>query len=168
MEGLPRWEFVRPATRDPRPATRDPRPATQTPTPTPTATPKPRPTPTPNMNSDSNSDAYSDTRCAHKHLLATAILSGQIALPGTDNSNNESCFQIHRSSDDVTFSLIATVRDNVITYTDNGRTAVDLLLSSTGYRPLPQLLVKLQHQQHPQLKPDLLRRSAIISQTSRG
>lgn len=150
---------------DTRPATRDPNP-------------------NPNSNPDRDSETSAHSYAKHEqrfqlrrllrhplrpqHLLATAILSGQIALPGTENSNSESCFQIHRSSDDVTFSLIATVRDNVITYTDNGRTAVDLLLSSTGYRPLPPLLVKLQHQQHPQLKPDLLTRSAIISQTSRG
>ena len=78
--------------------------ATPTPTPTPTATPTSKP-------------------AAPTNLGATAISSSEIALSWTDNSNNESGFQIQRSSDGVTFRLIAAVGANVTTYTDSGRTA---------------------------------------------
>jgi hypothetical protein len=76
------------------------------------ATPTPTPTPTP-----------AQPPAAPTNLVATAISSSQIALSWTDNSNNESGFQIQRSGNGVNFALIATVDANVTTYTDSGRTA---------------------------------------------
>ena len=78
----------------------------------PTATPAATPTPTP-----------CQTPAAPTNLVATAISSSQIALSWTDNANNETGFQIQRSTNGVNFTLIATLGANVTTYTDNGLTA---------------------------------------------
>ena len=95
-----------------------------TPTPTPTATPTPAatstPTPTPTA---IPTPTPAQTPAAPTSLLATAISSSQIALSWTDNATNESGFQIQRSSNGVSFTLIASIGANVTTYTDNGRTA---------------------------------------------
>ncbi len=88
---------------------------TATPTPTPTSTPIPTATPTPTP---------VQTPAAPTNLLATAISSSQIALSWTDNSTNENGFRIQRSSDGITFVLIATVGIDVTTYTDDGLMAV--------------------------------------------
>jgi outer membrane biosynthesis protein TonB len=93
----------------------------ETPTPTlsPTASPTPTPIPTPTA---TPSPSPNQTPAAPTNLLATAISSSQIGLSWTDNSTNETGFQIQRSNDDVSFALIATLGANVTTYTDNGRT----------------------------------------------
>jgi fibronectin type 3 domain-containing protein len=90
-----------------------------TPSPTPTATPTPTPTPTPTA---TPTPTPAQAPAAPTNLLAAAISSSQIALSWTDNSTNETGFQIQRSSDGITFALVATVGTNVTTYTDNGRT----------------------------------------------
>jgi serine protease AprX len=94
--------------------------STPTPTPNPTATPTPASTPTP---SPTPTATPNQPPAAPTNLVATPISSSQISLSWTDNSNNESGFQIQRSSDGATFGLIATLGANVTTYTDNGRTA---------------------------------------------
>ncbi len=106
-------------------ATPTPTPApTPTPTPIETPTPAPTPTPTPTFTPTATpTPTPTQTPAAPTNLLATAISSSQITLSWTDNSSNESGFQIQRSSDGVSFVLIATVGINVTTYTDNGRTA---------------------------------------------
>ncbi len=85
---------------------------TATPTPTPTATATPTPTPTPGQ-----------PPAAPTNLVATAISSSQIGLSWTDNSTNETGFQIQRSGTGVAFTFVATVHANVTTYTDDGRAA---------------------------------------------
>jgi fibronectin type 3 domain-containing protein len=62
-------------------------------------------------------------------LVATALSSDKIGLSWTDNSNNETGFQVWRSSDSLgsTSTTIAIVKPNVTTYTDSG------LAASTRY-----------------------------------
>ena len=88
--------------------------STPTPTPgsTPTPTPSATPTPTPGQ-----------PPAAPTNLGATALSSSQIALSWTDNANNETGFQIQRSTNGVNFALITSVGANVTTYTNNGLTA---------------------------------------------
>jgi fibronectin type 3 domain-containing protein len=61
-------------------------------------------------------------------LSARAVSPSQIDLSWTDNSNNESNFQIERSPDGLNFSLIATVAAGTTSYSDTG------LAESTQYR----------------------------------
>ena len=56
-------------------------------------------------------------------LSATAVSSSQINLAWTDNSNNETGFEIFRSTDGITFSSLATVGAGVTTYNNTGLTA---------------------------------------------
>jgi Concanavalin A-like lectin/glucanases superfamily/Fibronectin type III domain len=77
-----------------------------------TATTLPPPTPTPTP---------CQTPAAPTNLGATAISSTQIALSWTDHADNETSFQIQRSTNGMIFAFIATVHANVTTYTDNGR-----------------------------------------------
>lgn len=60
-------------------------------------------------------------------LAATATSTSAIALNWTDNSSNESGFYVERSSDDSTWTQIASVGANVSRYNDTG------LSSSTTY-----------------------------------
>ena len=62
-------------------------------------------------------------------LVATAQSSNKISLSWTDNSNNETGFQVWRSSDSLgsTSTTIAIVKPNATTYTDSG------LAASTRY-----------------------------------
>ncbi|MEY4939371.1 MAG: hypothetical protein RIQ93_1106 [Verrucomicrobiota bacterium] len=53
-------------------------------------------------------------------LAATAISSSRIDLSWNDASNNESGFQIERSTDGVNFSLVFTTAANATTYSDAG------------------------------------------------
>ena len=53
-------------------------------------------------------------------LTATALSRSQIRLNWTDNSSNESGFQIERSTNGTTFTQIATVGAGVKTYTSTG------------------------------------------------
>lgn len=53
-------------------------------------------------------------------LTATAVPLIAIKLNWTDNSMQETGFEIERSADGLTFSLLATVATNMSTYTDNG------------------------------------------------
>jgi hypothetical protein len=93
-------------------------------TPTPTATPTASPTPTPTPTATSTSTpGPSQTPATPTNLLATAISSSQIGLSWTDNANNETGFQIQRSSDGVNYALIFSPGVNITTYTDNGRPA---------------------------------------------
>jgi hypothetical protein len=56
-------------------------------------------------------------------LAATAIDPLSIQLNWTDNSNNETSFLIERSSDNISFSQIASVSANVTGYTDGSLTS---------------------------------------------
>ncbi len=60
-------------------------------------------------------------------LSTTVISSSQINLSWTDSSNNEAGFRIERSLDGVTWSGIASVGANVVTYSNTG------LLPGTTY-----------------------------------
>jgi hypothetical protein len=61
---------------------------------------------------------------APSNLQATAISSTRIDLSWTDNSSNETGFEIHRaSSSGGSFSLIHTTTANVTTYSNTGLTA---------------------------------------------
>ena len=60
-------------------------------------------------------------------LIATATSTTAISLNWTDNSNNETGFFVERSTDDSTWTQIASVNANVTTYSDSG------LSSSTTY-----------------------------------
>jgi Fibronectin type III domain len=94
-----------------------------TPTPTATATPTVIPTPTVAPTATSTpSPSPGQTPAAPTNLMASAISSSQIGLSWTDNSTNETGFQMQRSSDGVTFTLVATLGANVTAYTDSGRT----------------------------------------------
>jgi hypothetical protein len=76
------------------------------------AGPTPTPTPTP---------------AAPSNLVATAVSSSEIDLSWTDNSDNETEFQIERSTDGgLTFTQIATVGPSVTTYFDTGLTAATM------------------------------------------
>ncbi len=54
-------------------------------------------------------------------LTATAVSTSQINLGWTDNAGNETGFKIERSTDNASFSQIATVGANVTSYSDTGR-----------------------------------------------
>ncbi|MBI5383638.1 MAG: fibronectin type III domain-containing protein [Verrucomicrobia bacterium] len=56
-------------------------------------------------------------------LTATAASSSQINLAWTDNANNETGFAIERSTDNVTFTPVASVGANVTTYANTGLSA---------------------------------------------
>ena len=60
-------------------------------------------------------------------LAASAASSSQINLTWTDNSNNETSFILERSTDNVTFTQVATPAQNATSYNDTN------LLSSTLY-----------------------------------
>src|SRR5207244_1395396 len=80
------------------------------------------------VNGDS---AYSNTSRAHasgplaapSNLTATAISTSQINLAWTDNSSTEDGFKIEQSTDNVSFTQIATVGANVTTYSNSGLNA---------------------------------------------
>jgi fibronectin type 3 domain-containing protein len=57
---------------------------------------------------------------APSNLTATASSTSQINLSWTDNSNNETSFEIERSSDGVSFLAIASVRAGVTAYANSG------------------------------------------------
>jgi hypothetical protein len=59
---------------------------------------------------------------APTNLTASVATATSVALAWTDNSNNESGFQIERSTDGTNFSQIATVAANVASYPDGGLT----------------------------------------------
>jgi len=56
-------------------------------------------------------------------LTATAVSSTQINLSWTDNSTNETGFEIFRSTDGITFSSVTTVGAGVTTYNNTGLSA---------------------------------------------
>jgi hypothetical protein len=56
-------------------------------------------------------------------LTATAASSTSISLSWTDNSSNETGFNIERSADGMHFSPLASVGLNAVTYLDNGLSA---------------------------------------------
>ena len=74
-----------------------------------------------------NTDVVSGTTLiaapsAPSSLTATALSSTEIRINWTDNSNNETSFQIDRSANGTTgWTQIGTVGSNVTTYTDTGR-----------------------------------------------
>ena len=97
--------------------------ATRTPTPTftpvpPTATPTRTPTPIPPA-----------VPAAPSGLSATAISRSRIDLAWTDNSSNETGFQIERSRAGGAFSLIATTAANATTYSDTSGLTPNKLFS---------------------------------------
>jgi uncharacterized repeat protein (TIGR01451 family) len=61
-----------------------------------------------------------DPPMAPTNLAASATSATEVGLTWTDNSANESGFNIHRSNNGKTFSLIATVGSDVTTYSDSG------------------------------------------------
>ena len=56
-------------------------------------------------------------------LAATAPSYSQVNLTWTDNSSNETGFKVERSTDNVNFSVVATLGANVTSYSDTGRSA---------------------------------------------
>src|SRR5207247_1243344 len=60
---------------------------------------------------------------APSNLSATAISTSQINLAWTDNSSTEDGFKIEQSTDNVSFTQIATVGANVTTYSNSGLNA---------------------------------------------
>ena len=63
---------------------------------------------------------YSVAPTAPTGLLATALSFTEIQLDWTDNSSNEDGFEIHNSSDGITYALLDTVGASVTTFTDTG------------------------------------------------
>src|SRR5439155_203397 len=80
-------------------------------------------------NNTNGNSSYSNTASATtsplpnapSNLTATAVSSTQINLGWTDNSTDENGFKIYRSTDGISFSLIATLGPNVTTYSNTGR-----------------------------------------------
>jgi FtsP/CotA-like multicopper oxidase with cupredoxin domain len=63
---------------------------------------------------------YYSLLAAPSDLSATAVSSSAIDLAWTDNSNDETGFNIERSLDGATFSPLASVSANVVSYSDTG------------------------------------------------
>jgi len=59
---------------------------------------------------------------APSNLQASALSSTNIKLTWTDNTTTETGFKIESSPDNITYTQIATVGANVVTYTHSGRT----------------------------------------------
>jgi galactose oxidase len=99
--------------------------ATPTPTPTATSTPTPTPTPTPTATATppptvTPTPTPLQPSAAPSNLTATAVSASQINLSWTDNSNNETGFKVERSKHGRRFKRIATLGENVTTYSDSG------------------------------------------------
>lgn len=60
---------------------------------------------------------------APSNLSATAVSSSEIDLVWADNSNDETSFEIERSTDGTNFSLLTAVAADTNSYTDNGLNA---------------------------------------------
>jgi fibronectin type 3 domain-containing protein len=56
---------------------------------------------------------------APTNLAASVAKNGQVTLTWTDNSNNETGFQVERSTDGSTFAVIATTAANATSYRDS-------------------------------------------------
>src|SRR5439155_2389536 len=57
------------------------------------------------------------------NLTATAVSLSAIALAWTDNANNETAFQIERSTDGASFGLVATLGADTTAFSDSGLSA---------------------------------------------
>lgn len=66
----------------------------------------------------SNTAILVSVPAAPSNLVATAASATQVNLTWTDNASNETGFQIQRSPDGVTFTTIATVGANVVSFSD--------------------------------------------------
>lgn len=62
-------------------------------------------------------------RIAPSALLAEVVSLTEVKLSWADNSTTESGFQIERSTDGTNFTLLTTVSQNIVEYTDNTVTA---------------------------------------------
>ena len=71
----------------------------------------------------SNTTSAVTELAAPTSLTATPASSSQINLAWTNNSSTEAGFDIDRSTDDASFSQIATVSSSTTTYSDTGLTA---------------------------------------------
>jgi len=60
---------------------------------------------------------------APSDLTATTVSSSRIDLAWTDNSFNETAFKVERSTDGMTFALIATLNPNTTAYANTNLTA---------------------------------------------
>ncbi|MDH3809158.1 MAG: fibronectin type III domain-containing protein, partial [Desulfuromonadales bacterium] len=60
---------------------------------------------------------------APSNLTATAVSNGEIDLVWADNSNDETSFEIERSTDGTNFSLLTAVAADTTSYTDSGLNA---------------------------------------------
>ena len=60
---------------------------------------------------------------APSSLTATAVSSSQVNLAWADGSSNEDGFKVERSTDNVTFTQVATTGINVLTYNNTGLAA---------------------------------------------
>lgn len=69
-----------------------------------------------------------DLPAAPSLLTANAVACNQVDLAWTDNSDNETSFEIERSTDGVDFSLVAAVGADVTTYSDT------TVVENTTYR----------------------------------
>ena len=67
--------------------------------------------------------AGSGAPAAPSGLAATAVSSAQVNLSWADNSSNEDGFKLYRSTDNATFSRVATLGAGVTSYADAGRAA---------------------------------------------
>jgi len=65
----------------------------------------------------------SGTPAAPSDLTATAVSSSEIDLAWTDNSNDETSFEIERSPDGTNFSLLTAVGADTTSYQDTGLSA---------------------------------------------
>lgn len=65
---------------------------------------------------------------APTNLTATAVSTSQINLSWTDNSNNETGFQIERSTDNINWTLVNTTGPDITSFSDTG-----LAINTTYY-----------------------------------
>jgi acid phosphatase type 7 len=120
-----------PATPTPTP-TRTLTPIPPSATPTRTATPvapsaTPTRTPTPLAPSATATPTSTAAPAAPSGLTATGASRNRIDLVWTDNSNNETAFEIQRSKDAATWTLLASPGANSVAYSDSGLTPNKLL-----------------------------------------
>jgi len=84
------------------------------------------------FSNEASATTLESTPAAPSNLTATAVSSNQINLSWTDNSSNETGFRIERRTGSGSYSEIATVPANTITYSDTGLSS----LTTYTYRVL--------------------------------
>ncbi|MFA5795455.1 MAG: DUF2341 domain-containing protein [Candidatus Brocadiia bacterium] len=79
-----------------------------------------------NHNYSNTESSRTDLPDATSNLITTTVSSSAISLQWSDN-DNETGYEVWRTSNGLTYSLIATLGKNVVTYTDSG------ILKATAY-----------------------------------